>query len=201
MEGGDKTLGKRNTKEILLHTSINLFYQKGYLDTSIREIGDKAGISTSIIYHYFKNKEELLFEIVYNSAEELLQALCEMQKKISDPLECLREMVTEHAVLFCLKRKKETKIVDSDRYFLHGKRHQMIVNQQREIYNLYKKKLEELTDKGLLRDIDPGVATFSILGIINSSFRWYREGGRLTREEVAQNILKFAFHGIINLPK
>jgi AcrR family transcriptional regulator len=201
LERRDKTLGNRNTREILLQTSINLFYQKGCLDTSIREIGDKAGISTSIIYHYFKNKEELLFEIIHNSAEELLQALREIEKKISDPLECLREMVTEHAVLFCLKRKKETKIVDSDRYLLHGKRHEMIVGQQREIYNLYKKKLEELIYKGLLRDIDPTVATFSILGIINSSFRWYREGGRLSREEVAQNILKFVFHGTLNLQK
>ena len=191
----------RSTKEILLQASVNLFYQKGYLDTSIREIGAKVGISTSIIYHYFKNKEELLFEIIFNSADELLQTLSEMQTKISDPLECLRETVTEHAVLFCLKRKKETKIVDSDRYFLHGKRHEVIVAQQREIYKLYKKKLEELCDKGLLKDIDPTVATFSILGIINSSFRWYKEGGRLSREEVAQNILKLVFHGIINITK
>lgn len=171
------------------------------MDTSIREIGAKAGISNSIIYHYFKNKEEVLFEIINHATEELIAALMQVNKEVADPVECLREMLIEHSVIFCLKRRKETKIVDSDSFFLHGKWKEATLTHQREIYELYKKKLEQIADRGMLKGIDVTVAAFSILGMINSSFRWFKESGRLSREEVARNISKLVFEGIIDSDK
>jgi len=198
VRGERRRLANKSTRETLIQAAINLFYQKGYFDTSIREIGAKAGISNSIIYHYFKNKEEVLFEIINHSTKELIGALLQVDQEVSDPVECLRKMLVEHSVIFSLKRRKETKIVDSDSYFLHGKWKETIIAQQREIYQLYKKKLDEIADQGILKDLDATVAAFSILGMINSSFRWFKESGRLPREEVAQNITKLVFEGIIN---
>lgn len=190
-------MGNRNTREVLLRTAVNLFYQKGYSDTSIREIGAKAGISNSLLYHYFKNKEEILFEIVRAASEDLIQILREAQERVPDPVECLREMLTAHIVLFSLKRKKESKIVVSDHYWLRGKRIEYVRNNQREIYDMYLEKLKELKKRGLLKDVDLRVLNFSIFGMINWFFRWYKEGGPLSKEDVAENIIKFAFHGII----
>jgi AcrR family transcriptional regulator len=194
-------LANKSTREALIQAAINLFYQKGYLDTSIREIGAKAGISNSIIYHYFKNKEEVLFEIINHATEELIAALLRVDKEVADPVECLRTMLVEHSVIFCLKRRKETKIVDSDSFFLHGKWREATLRHQREIYELYKKKLNQIADRGILKDINATVAAFSILGMINSSFRWFREDGLLSREEVAQFISKLVFDGIIDSAK
>jgi AcrR family transcriptional regulator len=191
-------LANKSTREALIEAAIKLFYQKGYFDTSIREIGAKAGISNSIIYHYFKNKEELLFEIIDHATKELIGALLKIDKEVADPVECLREMLVEHSAIFCLKRRKETKIVDSDSFFLHGKWKEATLAHQREIYELYKRKLEQIADRGILKDVDATVAAFSILGMINSSFRWFKESGRLSREEAAQNISKLVFEGIIN---
>jgi DNA-binding transcriptional regulator YbjK len=52
-------LCNKNIREILYKAAINLFYNKGYLNTSFRAIGRKAHISMSNLYHYFKNKEDL----------------------------------------------------------------------------------------------------------------------------------------------
>ena len=191
------TLGTKNTREILLRTAVNLFYHKGYSDTSIREIGLKAGISNSLLYHYFKNKEEMLFEIVRSASEDLIQILREVRESVPDPVECLREMLTAHIVLFSLKRKKESKIVVSDHYWLRGKRLEFVRNNQREIYDMYMEKLLRIKERGLLKDIDLRVLNFSIFGMINWFFRWYKEGGPLSKEEVAENIVKFTFNGII----
>jgi hypothetical protein len=38
---------------------------------------------------------------------------------------------------------------------------------------------------------------FSIFGIVFWFFRWYKEGGRLSEEEVADNIWKLVFHGML----
>ena len=47
-------------REILLERGTEHFYTEGFARTSIRDIGRAAGISSSTLYHYFKNKDELL---------------------------------------------------------------------------------------------------------------------------------------------
>lgn len=187
----------KSTRDVLIRTATNLYYRKGYSNTSIREIGSKAGVSTSIIYHYFSSKEEILFEIIYNASMDLLEALTDIDGKVNNSNECLRKMIETHTVLFSLKRMKELKITVSEDIFLRGKRIKIIKDIQLQIYNLYKNKIKEIKDTGFLQDIDPTVMTFSIFGVINGFFHWYKEGGRLSKEDVAHNILDFVFKGIL----
>jgi TetR/AcrR family transcriptional regulator, cholesterol catabolism regulator len=187
----------RNTREIVLKTATNLFYQKGYADTSIRDIGAKAGISNSIVYHYFKNKEELLFEIVRASSENLLATLREVERQHSDPVECLQEMLKAHTVRFSFGQKKEARLIATERYWLRGKRREAIDRDQRGVYDLYKQKLKEISDGGLLNEIDVTVLNFSILAVANGFYDWYKEGGRLSEQEVVENILKFVLNAVI----
>ncbi|MCL5957736.1 MAG: TetR/AcrR family transcriptional regulator [Chloroflexi bacterium] len=189
-------MATRNTKEILLRAAIDLFYRKGYAETSIRDIGAKADMSNSLVYHYFKNKEEVLFEIVSTASQDLLQSLQEIEGRVDDPWECLRQMLVVHLGVFGLQRKKEIKILVEELNFLRGKRREAVRQQQREIYDLYMNKLNLLAVTGRMNDVDLTVLNFSIFGIINWFYRWYREGGRLSSQEVADNILKILFDGI-----
>jgi len=191
-------LGTKNTRELLLKSAINLFAQKGYANTSIREIGAKANISSSIIYHYFKNKEEMLFEIIHSASQDLIQSLREIEDRNADPVECLREMLKEQSIIYSLKGKKEAKILAFDVHQLRGKRGESIRKQQYNIYNIYRRKIKEIKDKGMLKDdIDLTVLTFSIFGIINSFHGWYKSSGRMSEEEVAENMERFLLHGIL----
>jgi AcrR family transcriptional regulator len=190
-------LSSKDTRAILLNVATNLFYQKGYPNTTIREVGQKAGISNSIIYHYFKNKEDMLFEIIQVSSRDLINALIKIQQDVEDPVECLKEMLKTHMVAWCLKRKKETKIIVADDYWLTGKRREANRVTQRQIYKLYLNKLEELSKKGLLKPVDLRVLAFTIFGAINSFFRWYRDGGSLSKEDVANNVIDIIFRGLL----
>ena len=191
-------MAPKDTRAILLNAATNLFFQKGYPNTTIREIGLKAKISNSIIYHYFKNKEEMLFEIIQAASQDLVNALVDIQQRVKDPIECLKEMLTTHMVVWCLKRKKEVKIVVADDYFLTGKHREENLKIQRDIYSLYMLKLEELRSMGYLRPVDLKVLAFTLFGIVNWFFRWYRDGGSLSKEEVAQNVITIVFDGIFN---
>ena len=190
-------MASKDTRRILLNAATNLFYQKGYPNTTIREIGQKAGISNSIIYHYFKNKEEMLSEIIQVASKDLVNALVEIQQEVEDPVECLKEMLTTHMLVWCLKRKREAKIIVADDYWLTGKRREANRSVQRQIYRLYIDKLEALRENRLLEYIDLKVLAFTIFGAINSFFRWYREGGSLSKEDVAQNVIAIVFNGIL----
>lgn len=193
----NKNGSKINTKEKLFRSAVNLFYSKGYADTSIREIGVKARISDSLIYHYFKNKEEILFEIVNAASQRLIETLIQIEKETSDPLECLRKMLIAHTAHISLQFEKESKILVAENYWIRGKYKTIVIRHQREIYDLYKRKLAEMKQRGLLNEIDLTAVNFSIFGIINWFFRWYKKGGRLSKEEVAENIWKFVFYGMV----
>ena len=190
-------MGITNTKEVLLKTATDLFSRKGYAATSIRDIGAKGGISSSIIYHYFKNKEEILFTIIFSESQELIKSLLEIENRVSDPVECLKEMLKEQSIIFSLKGKKGDRLLlETDQ--LRGKRREIIQNIQRGIYEIYKRVIKRIKDQGLLKDkIDQTVIIFSIFGIINSFHLWYRKSGRLSEEEVAEGMLKIVLNAII----
>jgi hypothetical protein len=106
-------------------------------------------------------------------------------------------MLLAHMVHFSLKRKEETQILAADNHLLRGKRRLTCRKIQREIYDIYSNQLKAITGHGLMNDVDQTVVAFSIFGMINSFYSWYREEGRLSKEEVAQNILDFISHGIL----
>ena len=184
----------KKPRERLVRAATNLFYKKGYSNTSIREIGAAARLTTSLFYHYFESKEDILFEIVNRVSLDLVADLVEIEKKFSDPLECVRNFT--YAMLSSIRRKKEFKIWQEEQYFLRGKRHEICWEHQRQIYDLYKKKLKDLQEADRMNQIDVTVAAFSIIGVINWLFRWYNERGHLSRAEAVENIVKFILDGI-----
>ena len=65
------------------------------------------------------------------------------------------------------------------------------------IYDVYFNKINEIQHKGLKSDIDKTVMTFSIFAMMNWSYRWFQENGKLSIEEVAENIIRIFLGGIM----
>ena len=55
---------KKNTKQIIVETTFELFSKLGYSATSIRNIAGEVGVRESAIYNHFKSKEEILKAII-----------------------------------------------------------------------------------------------------------------------------------------
>jgi AcrR family transcriptional regulator len=187
----------RNTQEVLLQAAVELFSRKGYSDTSIREVGAKAGVSNSLLYHYFKDKEEILFQIISATSQDLLAGLKEVDERVSDPLLRLREKLVQHMIIYGMRRRRESKIVVEENYWLSGRRKETIREYQREIYEIYMKNLRELADQGIIKDLNLTIVAFSLFGVINWFFRWYKEKRLLQPEEIADDTLELLFHGIL----
>lgn len=62
-----------NEAEIrLLNSALDLFSEKGYEGTSIREIIEGAGVTRPVLYYYFENKEDLFRRVFETMFSELL---------------------------------------------------------------------------------------------------------------------------------
>ena len=64
-------------------------------------------------------------------------------------------------------------------------------------FDLVRDTLAELKSAGRLRPVDLTVGAFSVLGMILWLPRWFRQDGRLTQEQVANDIAKMALNGLI----
>ncbi|MBU0994499.1 MAG: TetR/AcrR family transcriptional regulator [Proteobacteria bacterium] len=77
-------------KEKILKTAVEIFCKKGKKST-IAEIGAGAEVTDSIIYHYFKNKEDLLFHAAGEQLKEMTALVIDQLKDIHDPVDKIRK--------------------------------------------------------------------------------------------------------------
>jgi len=80
----------------ILDAAEAIMSKKGVKNTSIAEIAKRAGLTDSLIYNYFKGKEDLLFFIADRRVKEVLITLSEQLQGILDPISKLSKMIWFH---------------------------------------------------------------------------------------------------------
>ena len=70
------------TKKKIIEAGYDLFAKNGFYKTNTAQIAKEAGVSTGIVYGYFKNKKDILFEVIeiynekaYNPIFKLLDSI------------------------------------------------------------------------------------------------------------------------------
>ena len=187
---------KSNTKDKIIDKATDLFYKNGFVKASIRDIVRAVGVTNSTFYSHYKNKDEILYTIIENIGSILHKMLLEATEMYDDPVECLKEMIFRQVCLISA-RGKEIKIYIEEQYQLPTPLRKKALRQHRQIYDVYFNKINEIQHKGLKSDIDRTVMTFSIFAMMNWSYRWFQENGKLSIEEVAENIIRIFLGGIM----
>ena len=86
-------MGKDNPrKDEYIETAARLFLEKGYNETSVRDILDAAGDSSpSVLYYYFKSKEDLYRQVMDTKAKKYLQAIDTVINKDQEPMAMMED--------------------------------------------------------------------------------------------------------------
>ena len=180
----------------MCRTAAQLFRDRGYDATSVSDVARALGMTKAGLYHHFESKEALLFEIMMYGLERVRDEVIIPVRAMKDPEERLRQLITRHARIATRAQGAITELNDEIRALPPGPRRQ--VEQRMRVYiDLIRDTLVELKGVGRLRDVDPTVATFSLLGMILWLPRWFRQGGRLDQEKVADEIANFALGGLL----
>ncbi|MEJ2717088.1 MAG: TetR family transcriptional regulator [Deltaproteobacteria bacterium] len=191
---------ENRTRERILERATNLFYQHGFVGASIRDIAQAVGVANAKVYAHFKNKDHILLAIITDIGEIILERQRNIISEDHDAEECFKRMIQEQVCLVKEKRK-EIKIYLDEQHQLPRNLRKQSLEQHRELYELFRQKLEELKADRLIRDLDITVITFCVSGMIFWAYRWYREGGPLTIEEIADQIIRVFFDGVSATPR
>lgn len=180
----------------MCRTAAQLFRDRGYDATSVSDVARALGMTKAGLYHHFESKEALLFEIMMYGLERVRDEVIVPVRTVRDPEERLRQLIVRHARITTRGQGAIAHLGDEIRALPAAGRKQ--IEQRMRIYvDLIRDTLAELRAAGRLRDVDPTVAAFSLLGMILWLPRWFRQGGRLDQEAVANEIASFALGGLL----
>jgi AcrR family transcriptional regulator len=83
---------KQEMRKLIINAAMEMFAQEGYEKTSIRNIADKIEYSPATIYLYYKDKDELLYEVQREVFQLLYEALV-ADITAADPFDRLRQLL------------------------------------------------------------------------------------------------------------
>jgi TetR/AcrR family transcriptional regulator, cholesterol catabolism regulator len=180
----------------MCRTAAQIFRDRGYDATSVSDIARALGMTKAGLYHHFESKEALLHEIMNYGLDRVRDDVVIPVRAIRDPEERLRQLVVRHARIATRGRGAIAHLGDEIRSLPPAARKQL-EERMRAYFDLVRETVRELRDAGRLRDVDPTVATFSLIGMILWLPRWFRQDGGLTQLQVADEVAKLALGGLL----
>jgi TetR/AcrR family transcriptional regulator len=182
-------------RRAILDRSAKLIADRGYARTSMSEIASACGSSKALLYHYYENKEQLLFDLLEAHFIKLEQAVKSADAPGALPVERLRGLIT--ALLAAYEGADALhKVQINELSALPLARQQVLKAYERRLVDLF---------ASVLHDINPALAkgnrllkpvTMSLFGMINWSYLWFRPGGPLSRSEYANLVTQMTVDGV-----
>ncbi|RLB02834.1 MAG: hypothetical protein DRG83_07910 [Deltaproteobacteria bacterium] len=191
---------KNVTERELFRVSTQLFKEKGYRGTSMRDISAALVIKTSSIYHYINSKEELLKKIALKGMNMLLDAGKRISAEQISPAEKLQKLVESHTKLICENLDLFTVTLRELTPSNAASFWEEIVDHRDQYEKIVRGIISEGKKLGAFREIDERMAGFALLGMINWIIRWYNPGGSKSPAEIAALWFEIFIGGIKRAP-
>jgi AcrR family transcriptional regulator len=181
----------RNTRADVVAAAGRLFADKGYHGTSMRDLGKELGLLGSSLYAHVESKQDLLAAVVEDGArlfQDSAQRALAVDGSADDRLHALVAghidvVLDNHDVVRTFL--SEARVLDDV--------HRARVIAARDAYeSAFREVIADGIGDGSFRaDVDPKMSSIFILSILNAVQRWYRIGGALDRDQLADRINLF----------
>lgn len=182
-------------QEIYL-TAAQIFFTKGYNSCSLNDIADALNITKAGLYYYVESKQGLLFQIINLGLDSVDREVLEPARSISNAEDRLRFIVFNHARL-CAGGNHAVIVISHEINELNFYQREAVLARRREYFDFVRNTLVELQNEEKLHNIDLTTATFTLFGMILWLSRWVRPNGRISVEEVCEDVCEMALRGLL----
>ena len=184
-------------REELLQIAGALFAQRGFKNTTVRDIADAAGILSGSLYHHFDSKESMVDELLnsfqtalFERYDVILGSDLDARAKVDAVIRVSFDAIHEHHNEVAIFQNDAAYLTEFDRF-------SYLEEHNRRFREMWVDLLAEGTTTGVLRrDLDSELTYRFIRDTVWVAVRWYRPGGELTSAEVADQYLSILLDGI-----
>jgi AcrR family transcriptional regulator len=179
---------RQRRRQEILHAALRAFKERGYHATTLDDIAERIGVRKTALYHYFPDKEAILYECHRESLNEI-ERLMKEARELETASEQLAHVVREH-VRVMTDTLEGSPLAFEVTAFSPERQKEMIAARDR-----YERELRRIIDRGIkegeFRRVDSKIAVFAVLGAINWIARWYSPEGSVHAPELGA---QFADH-------
>lgn len=170
----------------ILRKAAELFNERGFYETSLNELAKHLNVTKPSLYYYFKNKDDILLQILNQAAIEFTPAMTLAEQSGLCGLEKLKIFITQYTVAMtgvfgkCMVLSGLGPLEPSSR--------DELTPTFRLLDTFVRNLLEEGIQDGSIVPCDTKITGFSIFGAMHWLARWYRPGGELNAQEIADRM-------------
>ena len=187
----------------IIRAAGEVFLEKGYQATSLKDIAEQLGLDRATLYYYFSSKQELFqtatssaVERNAHAAEGLAESGLAPTEKVSELFRRLLDSYTnlDYPYMFVFLDEDVTRIAKG----AEGRRWARSV---RALSDRFQDAVTRIFEQGIEAgefesEVPPEVLTQAVIGMLDGTRRWFRPGGARSADEVARYFTHTMIHGI-----
>jgi TetR/AcrR family transcriptional regulator, cholesterol catabolism regulator len=185
---------KEEKRAKIRKAAAKLFAEKGFENTTTRDIAGAAGINNAALYYYFDSKEQLLYQILEEVMRTGLERITEIElspRPLKEKLALTLRIHTTAAVDF-----DKMKMLVHDQRSLSPDHREELNQKQSEYVSRLIAILKQLQDQGEMLDLDLTVCAYAFFGMVSWAYRWYRPDGKVKLDELSEIFYTIFTRGI-----
>ena len=181
-------------REAILARAAELFAERGYTATSMNEVAQACGVSKPSLYHYVRDKHQLLAEIAEAHVARLLALVAEVEAMEPAGEARLRRLIEVFLVVYAGARA-EHRVLTEDVRFLAPVEKKRVLGGQRRVVAAFAGAIvavrPELADGRLEKPL-----AMLLFGMMNWMFTWLQPNGALSHADLAPVVADLFFGGV-----
>ena len=177
-----------SAKGKLLQAAAKLFREKGYEKTTTRDLASAVGILSGSIFHHFKNKEAILYEVMRETILLNTQRLNSALDNADTPEQRLLALIKQELQFINGDTGEAMTVLVFEWRSLSAEKQQEIL-QLREIYEtIWLDIIQENSDAGLIQT-EAFIFRRLLTGAVSWTINWYKQDKSMDIDTLAQHIL------------
>lgn len=183
----------------VLSSAARLFAEDGFAATSVRAVAARARLTKAGLYYHIKEKEDLLYRICERSISDILDGARAALARESDPAARLAALIRNHAEYF-FRHPHNLTVLNRDMGALTGQQREAVRALETDYLDLVREVFRAGQRRGRFRPLDPTVAAFGLLAVLNTLDRWYDAAGPVKPKALVAQIETYLLHGFVAAP-
>src|SRR5579875_469501 len=171
------------TEERIREVALRLFAKQGFQATGIREIAAEAGFTVSALYYYVGTKEELLLDILLNTATSMVNSALRIVASADSYEQKLASLVLLH-VWYNGEHAQQMQVANTELRALSGEARQRVLVLRDRYDALWRDIITQGNMLGIFQVQNAKLAAIALIEMCNGVSYWYRPQGELTLTQV-----------------
>ncbi|HOO09253.1 MAG TPA: TetR/AcrR family transcriptional regulator [Cyclobacteriaceae bacterium] len=183
-------------KEQVIRMAAELFREKGYAASSMRDLAQKLGIEAASLYSHIKSKEEILRSLCFDMAAEFRRSLDSVEKLKAPASEKLRLGIIGHIGVMAKDLTASAVFMNEHRH-LSGPFLRDFLLLRINYINRFKAIIEEGIKNGEFKgNIDTKLSVMTLFSSLNWMPQWYDPGGTIDSHNIGQQLSEMLINGL-----